>query len=374
LSNTTVANNTATTFGGGITNGGNITLTNTTIANNTAYVGGGIYDNGDNSILSNTTITNNTAKYYGGGIVNHSNLTISNTTLANNTAIWGGGIDNYGNITLSSTTVANNTATWGGGIYLSSGFVELFSGTIANNSAVVDGGGVWVAHADLNRLFVYDGMIFSNNRASVAYNRNPADDAIYYAQIGSNVVWTTPFTQGYNNYDISYTNGTPYVFSYNVTVNNSYASVTGAGTYQEGEIVTINAGTRPGYTFTNWTINEGNITLTLPNTPTATFIMPESDVTVTANWQADQSQTGSFSVTKLTDPPDTAVDFNFITSVGASFSLTEGGDSWFSGEIPVGVYTVTELPKAGWELVNVQVEGTTNYTLNLNTNTLTFTL
>ncbi|MCL2359022.1 hypothetical protein [Candidatus Bathycorpusculum sp.] len=435
VSGGTISNNAATLYGGGILNSvGNVTLMGGIIANNTAYSGGGIYTYGnftmlDGIIANNTapygggitntgwaetegeyrfgsvivsggTISNNAATLYGGGMYNSptgsvivSGGTISNNTaqggggirnsgllnlfggvVSNNTAELGGGIASSGNFSMFNGIISNNIAVDGGGICLENGLVDLFSGTISENIASVDGGGVWVAYANLDHLFVYDGMVFSNNSASVAYNRNPIDDALYYAQIGPNVVWTNPFTQGYNNYDISYTNGTPYIFSYNVTVNNSYASVTGAGTYQAGEIVTINAGTRPGYTFTNWTINEGNINLTLPNTPTATFIMPESDVTVTVNWQANQSQTGSFSVTKLTNPPDTAVDFNFLTSIGASFSLTEGGDSWYSGEIPVGVYTVTELPKPGWELTNVQVDGTTNYTLNLNTRTLTFTL
>ena len=383
LSNTTIVNNTA-TLGGGIANTGegsgiytlvgNITISGGTIANNTAYSGGGMYNSPTGSVIvSGGTISNNTAQG-GGGIRNSGLLNLFGGVVSNNTAELGGGIASSGNFSMFNGIISNNIAVDGGGICLENGLVDLFSGTISENIASVDGGGVWVAYANLDHLFVYDGMVFSNNSASVAYNRNPIDDALYYAQIGPNVVWTNPFTQGYNNYDISYTNGTPYIFSYNVTVNNSYASVTGAGTYQAGEIVTINAGTRPGYTFTNWTINEGNINLTLPNTPTATFIMPESDVTVTVNWQANQSQTGSFSVTKLTNPPDTAVDFNFLTSIGASFSLTEGGDSWYSGEIPVGVYTVTELPKPGWELTNVQVDGTTNYTLNLNTRTLTFTL
>jgi len=555
----TIANNTAADRGGGIAGrGGSFTMLGGLIVNNTANQGGGISIWGSSFTMFGGTIANNTARYNGGGVnsVYSGALMISGGTITNNTAMYGGGIYNDGNVTVSGGIIAGNTATNGGGIYLLGGFVELFSGLVVDNSAVVDGGGVWVARANLNRLFVYDDMVFSNNRASVAYNRNPADDATYYNQIGPNVTWTNPFTQGYNNYDISYTYGTPFIFSYNVTVNNSYATVTGAGTYQAGQTVTINAGTRPGYTFTNWTINEGGIVL--PNTPTATFTMPENAVTVTANWalntynityilngginnptnpntytieglpltianptkpnynftgwtatytngqpnttqptlnyiippnttgdiiltahwsetpnpgtititkqtnpigsqtvfeftltdlntttafslsdgqswsgnelppatytltelpktgwnltniivvgtsnytidlssrtltfvleseqhlnltfvntQRIEPEMGRFSVTKLTNPPDTAEDFAFLTSTGASFSLTEGGDSWYSGEIPVGVYTVTELSKPGWELVNVQVDGTTNYTLNLNTNTLTFTL
>ena len=72
---------------------------------------------------------------------------------------------------------------------------------------------------------------------------------------------------------------------HNVTVNNSYATETGAGTYPTGTTVTINAGTRPGYTFTNWTIQGTNQP---PNTPTTTFTMPPNDVTATANWTLKQ--------------------------------------------------------------------------------------
>jgi hypothetical protein len=34
------------------------------------------------------------------------------------------------------------------------------------------------------------------------------NDALYEKQIGHSVTWTTPFTQGFNNYDISYTSNT----------------------------------------------------------------------------------------------------------------------------------------------------------------------
>ena len=70
--------------------------------------------------------------------------------------------------------------------------------------------------------------------------------------------------------------------SYGVTVNNSYANPTGAGSYIYGNTVTIKAGTRTGYVFSGWTVNSGGISL--PNSATATFTMPSKAVTVTANW------------------------------------------------------------------------------------------
>ena len=72
---------------------------------------------------------------------------------------------------------------------------------------------------------------------------------------------------------------------YTVTVNNSYAGNTGAGTYNVGNNVTIRAGSRAGYVFTGWTVNSGGATLTNPGNATTTFTMPAGNVTVTANWE-----------------------------------------------------------------------------------------
>jgi len=464
MSGGTIINNTAQS-GGGINNGWNFTMFGGTVANNTArsnyYDYGGGICNWWNFTMFGGTVANNTAQS-GGGINNQWNFTMFGGTVANNTAQSGGGIDNrspgdvtnafYGNFTVLGGTVANNTATNGGGIYIHGdrylpGTVALFSGIISDNTAMVDGGGIWVAYPFLNRLFVYDGVVFSNNRASVAYDRDPIDDELYYTHIGTNVIWTVPFIQGYNNYDLSYTNGTPFAL-YNVTVNNSYALTTGAGSYPIGQTVTINAGTRAGYTFTNWTINQGN--LTLPNTPIAAFFMPPTNIAITANWRATaynityvlngginnpanpntytvaelplsiadptrvgysfvgwtvqytngqpdtiQSvtnyaipagttgdiiltahwtkvpQEGSFSVTKLATPPGDSPVFNFITSApSGTFSLTDT-NTWNSGPIPPGNYTLTELTPPNWALGNIIIiDPTNNSGIDLQTGTV----
>jgi hypothetical protein len=80
------------------------------------------------------------------------------------------------------------------------------NGEISGNTATNSGGGVWVHVDQIDQLFVSNGMVFSNNRASTSWNRNSEHDAVYAKQIGSSITWTTPFTQGYNNYDIGYTN------------------------------------------------------------------------------------------------------------------------------------------------------------------------
>ncbi|MFY9188916.1 MAG: S-layer homology domain-containing protein [bacterium] len=80
--------------------------------------------------------------------------------------------------------------------------------------------------------------------------------------------------------------------AYTVTVNGSYAVVTGAGSYAQGATVTINAGGRSSYTFAGWTSSDG-VTFTNANNATTTFTMPDKDVTITANWNYNGSSGGS---------------------------------------------------------------------------------
>ena len=82
---------------------------------------------------------------------------------------------------------------------------------------------------------------------------------------------------------------------YAVAVNDSYADVTGAGSYAEGTVVTIDAGQRPGYRFTGWQSDDPELTLADEAHSTTTFTMPGHDVTLTATWQkkADATTGGS---------------------------------------------------------------------------------
>ncbi|MDE5698390.1 MAG: leucine-rich repeat protein, partial [Lachnospiraceae bacterium] len=69
--------------------------------------------------------------------------------------------------------------------------------------------------------------------------------------------------------------------TYTVTVNNG----TGGGNYRPGATVTITANAAPtGQTFVNWTTTTSGVTLANANTATTTFVMPSSNVTVTANY------------------------------------------------------------------------------------------
>jgi uncharacterized repeat protein (TIGR02543 family) len=69
-----------------------------------------------------------------------------------------------------------------------------------------------------------------------------------------------------------------------VTVVDSEATVTGAGNYLPGAVVTINAGTRTGFTFSSWSVIAGTVNLADANVPTTSFTMPNENVSLIANW------------------------------------------------------------------------------------------
>ena len=298
-----ISNNTA-PYGGGAWNGGTFTMVGGKISGNTAssylggsgsYGGGGVYNVGmftmDGGEISNNTASPNGS---GGGVytaqANYgTTFTMSGGRVADNKATVGGGIVVVsGSFVVEGGKISGNTASGGGGggIYIGgSGSASLSNCEISGNTASSNGGGCWVTDTttNFNRLVVSDGVVFADNRAFAAYNRDSSHDAIYRAYIGDNVVWSEPFTQGYSNFDISYVFGTS-ITAFSVTVNDSYGTPTGAGSYSVGATVTLNAGTRTGYTFFDWAVNSGIAVLSNTTATTATFTMPTSHVVVTSRW------------------------------------------------------------------------------------------
>ena len=70
---------------------------------------------------------------------------------------------------------------------------------------------------------------------------------------------------------------------YDVTVKGSYSSASGTGSYSAGETVTIRAGSRKNYAFNGWTSDD--VDIADPGSANTSFVMPDGDVTVTANWR-----------------------------------------------------------------------------------------
>ncbi|MCL2135267.1 MAG: hypothetical protein FWH37_06920, partial [Candidatus Bathyarchaeota archaeon] len=176
--------------GGGVSHSGPFRMFDGVISGNVAVNGGGVY-NGWRSTsfeMSGGEISGNTAQYGGGMYSSLGIFELSGGVIANNTAINGGGL-NIDSNTGSSVTDPES--------FMISGCK--ISGNIATNN----GGGIWIAEEYLRYLVISDDVVFENNRASMTYNRNPNDDALYATNIKC-TFWTDPFTQGYNNYDISY--------------------------------------------------------------------------------------------------------------------------------------------------------------------------
>jgi len=108
----TIAHNGVDFAGGGISNGGSLTILNSTIANNqTGSIGfaGGIFNGGSLTIL-NSTIAANRSFGSAGGIFGTGSLT--NCTIADNFGI-GGGLN--GSFVLLNTILARNRGPGGGG-------------------------------------------------------------------------------------------------------------------------------------------------------------------------------------------------------------------------------------------------------------------
>jgi uncharacterized repeat protein (TIGR02543 family) len=314
----TIADNTASNNGGGIYNYrlSIFDLFDGVINNNIAgNDGGGIYNNFVSTFnMFGGAITANVAGNDGGGIHNTywSTFETSNSAITNNMANNnGGGVYNADtDLIMYSGIISNNKAVNGGGVYVDSGTFYVDGGEISGNIATKNGGGVWVTDdkSNLDRVRVVDGVVFSNNKAATAYERDANDEPTYNRYVGKNVEWTTPFTQGYNNYDISYVGSTQHT-RYAVTVQDSYAAITGAGDYFALETVTVYAGVRNGYNFVDWTVNTGGVTL--GKNPTVTFTMPANDVTITANWEE-------------IEPPESP-----------SYTVTYNGNGHTSGSAPI---------------------------------------
>ena len=94
----------------------------------------------------------------------------------------------------------------------------------------------------------------------------------------------------------------PQLDKFAVTVNGSYATPSGAGSYKAGATVYIDAGNRSNYRFNGWTSSDG-ITFANAGSPSTTFSMPDHAVTVTATWTYTGGTSGGGGYTPPTYPP-----------------------------------------------------------------------
>ena len=141
-------------------------------------------------------------------------------------------------------------------------------------------------------------------------------------------------------------NVTPDV-KYTVTVIGSNASVTGSGEYKAGDTVTLAAGSIINFIFSGWT--SGDITIPNANSADTSFVMPEKDVTVTANW--------IYNGIIIIPGSGSSGDSTTPTYPPVVEQPTEGGSVDTSTDKPIAGdnVTITPTPDEGYEVDEVIV-------------------
>jgi len=253
MHNGKISGNSADGNGGGVYNRGTFIMNGGEIGDrNKASNGGGVYNVGvltaeydewenvsylykiATLIMNGGEISNNTASNEGGGVYNADTFIMNGGEISNNTASnEGGGVYNEGasyryydesdnlsylytiaTLTMSGGKISSNTAKLGGGIYNSiSGTSDITGGKISCNTATGadgngSGGGIYTA--DLTKLKVGNGVVFSGNKAPMLRTNDViGDDPDTYTDNIGNVVlddWAKAVHNAlaYNNFDINY--------------------------------------------------------------------------------------------------------------------------------------------------------------------------
>ncbi len=112
---------------------------------------------------------------------------------------------------------------------------------------------------------------------------------------------------------------------HNVTLSGAGTGATGAGSHAAGMTVNIYAGTKSGYTFAGWTSDD--VTVLSASSINASFVMPDKDVTIKANWTYNGSSGGG-GYTYYTIKATAGV--NGSISPSGNVSVREGRDQTFT--------------------------------------------
>ena len=112
---------------------------------------------------------------------------------------------------------------------------------------------------------------------------------------------------------------------HNVTLSGAGTGATGAGSHAAGTTVNIYAGTKSGYTFNGWTSDD--VTVLSASSKNASFVMPDKDVTVKANWVYNGGGSGG-GYTYYTIKATAGV--NGSISPTGNVSVREGRDQTFT--------------------------------------------
>lgn len=188
----------ATGFGGGIDNGGSLTVSNAAIVSNDGGFGGGIANEAESTLtVTNSTIGLNSAPGTAGGIFSVGSLTILNSTISQNaTNAAGGGVTVEGGTAfVRNSVIYGNSANGGGGI-ANFGALYVIDSTITENNTSGEGGGIYnnnIANVYSSSI-VYNGADTDRTGASAGgvFNESGATFALRNTLVAGNIVDNAP--------------------------------------------------------------------------------------------------------------------------------------------------------------------------------------
>ena len=155
--------------GGAIFNLGNLTINRSVFSANSAVIrGGAIYNDSLGRMnVNHSSFSGNSVNSVGGGIATAGTLIVENSSFHANTASQGGGIQSSNTLTVRNSTFDQNSApSGGGGIYAGIGTLSVVNSTFSANTANF-GGGLYNGAGNGNQV---NNSTFSDNSGSGIYD------------------------------------------------------------------------------------------------------------------------------------------------------------------------------------------------------------
>ncbi|MCL2477333.1 hypothetical protein [Candidatus Bathycorpusculum sp.] len=243
------------------------------------------------------------------------------------------------------------------------GHIAASGDSIASGGIVPPGGGASHARG------VFQARINSPGTGAKTINFNAND------------ITGKPSAQSFTVTKVTLPHDTTTIFNFTTSISQETFSLTSGHSWDSGELApgnyTVTELVPDGWDLTNVVIVDpdfGSVMDLDAGTVTVDLDPGEHITILFINTARQPDQSGLFTVAKLTIPSDASMAFNFVTSASdEAFSLTDN-TRWYSEALPPGTYTVTELPQAGWALTDIQIDGTSNYVVDLNIGMVTFDL
>ena len=165
------------------------------------------------------------------------------------------------------------------GVYLNAKLVKIISGTSDDGEQYIQPLAGQTLHIVLDIPKELQGK--SGYHILRSHTENGVTDVSAISAVYDDALQTLSFdADAFSTYAVAYTQA----LKYSVTVTGSQSANSGTGLYEAGDTVTIQAGTRSGYSFTGWTSQDG-VTFANAGSAATTFSMPAQNVTVAANWK-----------------------------------------------------------------------------------------